>query len=388
MERVVYASASPLRHLLTMNMKPNERLVSLDALRGFDMLFIMGFSGLVAAICALWPSAFTDGLAAQMKHVAWNGLSHHDTIFPLFLFIAGVSFPFSLAKQQAAGVSRKAIVMKILRRGITLVVLGMIYNGLFNLNFETLRVASVLGRIGIAWAVAALLCLFFGVRTRIAIAAAILIGYSLLLCLTVAPDAPAGADPLSVEGNIAGWFDRQWLPGRVLYKTYDPEGLLTTVPAVVSAMLGIFTGEFLREKRWSLSGDRKALYMFLAALALTAVGLLWSTVMPLNKKLWSSSFVCVVAGYSLAMLALFYYVADVRGHKRWTLFFRVIGLNSITIYLAQRIIDFGHISDFFLRGVQSLCSEQWAAVVSNAGYVAVCWIFLWILYKKDIFLKL
>lgn len=132
-------------------------------------------------------------------HAAWDGLTHHDTIFPLFLFIAGVSFPFSLAKQRANGLGERAILGKVIRRGVTLVVLGLVYNGVFKLDFASLRVASVLGRIGLAWMFAAILYIYCGVKTRGIVAAAVLIGYSLLLCLVAAPDAPAGADPLSIR---------------------------------------------------------------------------------------------------------------------------------------------------------------------------------------------
>lgn len=368
-------------------MKPNERLLSLDALRGFDMLFIMGFAGLVTSLCALWPNAFTDALALQMKHTSWDGLTHHDTIFPLFLFIAGVSFPFSLARQRANRIGEGSIRRRVIRRGLTLVVLGLVYNGLFTLDFATLRVASVLGRIGLAWMFAALLYMHCGVRPRAITAAVILIGYALLTGLVAAPDAPAGAGPLTFEGNLAGWVDRQWLPGRIHYKTFDPEGLLSTLPAIVTAMLGMFTGEFLRTERSALTSNRKALCMLLAAAALTVIGVCWSYAIPVNKKLWSSSFTCVVAGYSLGMFALFYYLIDVRGWTRWTLFFRVIGLNSITIYLAQRIVGFGRISDFFLGGVASKSPEAVAAVINDAGYVAVCWLFLYFLYRKNTFLK-
>ena len=127
-----------------------QRLLSLDTLRGFDMFFIMGFAGLVAALCRLWPGAFSDWMAAQMGHAEWDGFFHHDTIFPLFLFIAGVSFPFSLAKQRARGLSDARITAKVIRRGLTLVLLGLVYNGLFQLHFDTLRLPSVLGRIGLA----------------------------------------------------------------------------------------------------------------------------------------------------------------------------------------------------------------------------------------------
>ena len=365
-------------------MKQSERLMSLDALRGFDMLFIMGFASLVVAVCGLWASAVTDAAAASMSHVAWDGFAHHDTIFPLFLFIAGVSFPYSVAKQRAGGMSEGRIYAKIVRRGLTLVVLGMVYNGLFKLDFENLRIASVLGRIGLAWSIAAVLYLNFGVKTRAAIAVAVLAGYGALSALVAAPDA-AGAGPLTFEGNLAGYIDRQFLPGKLIYGSFDPEGLLSTVPAVVTAMLGMFTGEFVR--RSDIRGGRKTLWMAAAAAALLAAGLAFSGVLPVNKKLWSSTFVCVVGAYSLGMFALFYYLIDVRGWRRWTLFFRVVGLNSITIYLAQRIVGFGRISDFFLGGIASKCPKAVASVISSAGYVAVCWLFLYFLYRKNVFLK-
>ena len=372
------------RNSMTRIMKPSERLQSLDALRGFDMLFIMGFAPLIAALCGLWPNAVTEGIARQMGHAAWDGFTHHDTIFPLFLFIAGVSFPFSLSKQRSLGLTTGTIYAKIVRRALTLVLLGVIYNGLFRLDFENLRIASVLGRIGLAWGVAAVLYLNFGVRGRIAIAGAILVGYGLLSALVAAPDV-AGAGPLTREGCLAGYVDRLLLPGRLYGKTFDPEGLLSTVPAVVTAMLGMFTGEFVR--RQDLSGGRKASWMVAAAVVFLAAGLAFNGVVPVNKSLWSSTFVCIVAAYSLAMFALFYYLIDVRGWRRWTLFFRVVGLNSITIYLAQRIVGFGRISDFFLGGIASKCPDALAAVVNSAGYVAVCWLFLYFLYRKNIFLK-
>lgn len=365
-------------------MEKPQRLQSLDSLRGFDMLFIMGFASLVIALCGLWPGAFSDALAASMRHPRWDGLSHHDTIFPLFLFIAGVSFPFSLAKQRSQGVPLRRIRTKVIRRGLTLVLLGLVYNGLFQLDFENLRWASVLGRIGLAWMFAALLLLNFSVRTRAVLATGVLIGYGVLLYCVAAPDIP-GAGPLTFEGNLVGFVDRQWLPGRLIYGTFDPEGLLSTLPAVVTAMLGMFTGEFIR--REEVSGGRKALWIAVAGVVLLTVGLAFSGVLPINKKLWSSTFVCVVGAYSLLLFALFYYLIDVRGWRRWTFFFRVVGLNSITIYMAQRIVGFGRISDFFLGGVASKSPEAWAAVVNSAGYVAVCWLFLYFLYKKGVFLK-
>ena len=366
----------------------SKRLMSLDTLRGFDMLFISGLSGLIMAICRLFPEGSESWLHQTMRHVSWDGLSHHDTIFPLFLFIAGVSFPFSYAKQLSTGLPRKSIYAKIIRRTLILIFLGMVYNGFFKLDFETMRVCSVLGRIGLAWGIAALLYINFNTKVRALISAVILIAYWLIVTNIAAPDVPGG-DPLSMEGSIVGWVDRMITPGRLIYNenSFDPEGLFSTLPAVVTAMLGIFTGEFIRLPESKISGTKKAGYMGLAAIALLLVGLLWSIDFPLNKKLWSSSFVLVVGSYSLAMMALFYYIIDVKGHTKWTLFFRVVGLNSITIYMFARIVNVRHIVNFFLGGVMGMMPENWAKVVSEAGFLGVCWLALYFLYKKNVFLK-
>ena len=184
-----------------------------------------------------------------------------------------------------------------------------------------------------------------------------------------------------------GYIDRLLLPGKLYNKIFDPEGLLSTVPAVATAMLGMLTGEFVRLSEQRLSGNRKALYMALAAVAFTLVGILWDLSFPINKKLWTSSFVCVVAGYSLGMFALFYWIIDVKGYKGWVLPFQVIGLNSITIYMAQRIVDFKGISAFFFGGLAAKMPEALAPVVASTGYLLVSWLFLYFLYKKRIFLK-
>jgi predicted acyltransferase len=362
-----------------------ERLLSLDALRGFDMLFIMGLSGWIVSLCGLFPSSgLMAWLSSQMEHVEWNGLTHHDTIFPLFLFIAGISFPFSIAKQRENGKTERQILVKVIKRGVILVFLGMVYNGLFQLNFADLRCASVLGRIGLAWMFSALLFMKLRPKTLGIVAAVLLVGYWLLLWLV-----PGGADTYSFGHNFAGTVDRVLLPGRLIYGNnhFDPEGLLSTLPAVVTAMLGMFTGQFIRLSDDKVSGNKKVLYMLAAAVVLLIVGWAWSYVFPVNKKLWSSSFVCVVAAYSLFLFAAFYYIIDVKGYRKWTLFFRVVGMNSITIYLAQSIINFSQASKFFFGGLAGKFPEVWANLINATGYIIVCWLFLWFLYRKNVFLK-
>lgn len=361
-------------------MNKNDRLLSIDTLRGFDMLFIMGMSELIIAICSLFPGGESCWLARNMGHVQWNGLHFEDTIFPLFLFIAGISFPFSLARQRATGKSIGHISLRIVKRASILVLFGFIYNGLFTLDFDNFRLASVLGRIGIAWMLAAFIYLFFNYRYQILIAISILVGYWLLLHFV-----PGCDDPYSYTNNLVGYLDRLYLPGKLHEGDFDPEGLLSTIPAIVTALLGIWTGYYIKG---TTKGSLKVVNLFIGAIVLLVVGLLWSIILPVNKKLWTSSFVLVVGGYSVALFALFYYIIDVKGLKGWTFPFVVIGLNSITIYMAQIVVSFWSISKFFLGGFATLVGKPWNSVILFSGYVAACWLFLFFLYKKKTFLKI
>ena len=366
--------------------KQSRRLLSLDALRGFDMFFIMGGASLFVALATLCPTPFFQAIAEQMHHVEWNGLTHHDTIFPLFLFIAGISFPFSLAKQRERGKTEGEIYRTIVRRGLTLVLLGFVYNGLLHFDFEHQRYASVLGRIGLAWMFGALLFVRTRVLTRVWITAAILVSYWLLLAFVPAPDAQ-GAGVFTMEGSFVGYVDRLLLPGRLHKTIHDPEGILSTLPAIATALLGMFTGEFVKWQREGLTDRKKVGWMVLAGAVLLGVGLLWSLCFPINKNLWTSSFVCVVGAYSVWMFALFFYVVDVLNFRKWTLFFAVIGMNSITIYLAQEFVNFAFTADALFGGMVGWMPEAARPLAETVAYIAVCWGFLYFLYRQRIFLK-
>lgn len=364
----------------------SKRLLSLDALRGFDMLFIMGLAWVLIDLGKCLPDCeAVQWLAAQMEHAEWDGFTHHDTIFPLFLFVAGISFPFSLASQREKGLSTGRICGRIVRRAVVLILLGVCYNGLFDFHFATLRWPSVLGRIGVAWMCAALLTVFLGYRTRCLISAAILVGYSLLLLLP-APDIAEGVEVWSREGNIVGYIDRLTIPNHIYWRgVMDPEGVLSTLPAIVTAMMGIFAGEWVQQG--SGSGGRKSGMMAVVAAVMLLVGVVWGWLQPVNKTLWTSAFVLCAGGYSLGLFALFYYVVDVRGWRRWAGFLRVIGVNSITIYLAQRFVDFSAISRLFLGGFAELLPECWGRVVISVGYLVVSWLLLYALDRCKIYLK-
>ena len=351
------------------------RLASVDALRGFDMFFIMGGGMIIKALCKLYPSEFSSAVAKQMQHVAWDGFAFEDMIFPLFLFIAGISFPFSYAKSLSKGVSVAKIRLGIIKRALILILLGVVYNNGIQFDVPNMRFCSVLGRIGIAWACGAMLFTFFSTRVRIVIASVIALAYWGILQL----------GDWSVEGNIVAIVDRAVMIGRLHQKVFDPEGLLSAIPAISTAMLGIFAGEIVKNAKFTES--KKVLLLVGLGVVLMIVGLLWDCVLPINKKLWTSSYVCFVGGLSYLFFALFYWVIDVLKFRKWTFFFTVIGMNSITVYVAQKLIYFPKTKDFLFGGTIKLLPVQYQASASAFCYMLTIWLFLYILYRKNIFLK-
>lgn len=368
------------------NKTSGKRLYSLDALRGFDMFWIMGGAGIFAGLATLtnWP--VLNWWAGQLEHVPWHGFKFYDMIFPLFLFIAGISFPFSIAKRTAMNESRSSIYKHVISRGLILVLLGIIYNNAVRFDIGNLRYGSVLGRIGLAWMFAAIIFMNTRLTWRIVWFWALLTGYWLLLLLFPAHDL-GSSDPFSQTGNLASYIDRLIMPGKLYLGNHDPEGLMSTVPAISTALLGMFTGEFMMSDYLNDKPKRKVFYLLLAAITMMFLGKIWDLAFPINKNLWSSSFVCFVGGLSLLLFAIFYLIIDVWNFRKWAFFFVVIGMNPITIYLANRIINFNHASDFFFKGFISLFPENWGQLLDGVAYTAIGWIFLYILYRKKIFLK-
>ena len=359
------------------------RLASLDALRGFDMLFIMGGETLLCAVAAAFGC---PELSKTLGHAPWQGLHFMDLVFPLFLFIAGVSFPFSSTKSLSTGMSRGQVALKAFRRGMTLVLLGLVCNRILSFEFATLRVWSVLGRIGLAWMFAAWITLLCGWRMRLALCVVLLASVTAVTLLVPAPGAPSGVDTFSAEGNLGCWLDRTLTAGHTYRPLFDPEGFAGLLPAVVTALLGVFAGEIVKAGGGGATAG-KALRLLLAGVALLAAGEAVSRVVPINKALWSPSFTLVAGGISFVVFAAFYWIVDVHGWTRWAFPLKVVGVNSITIYLAQRIVPFGSIRDFFLKGFASLFPADASQIILAAGYVAVCWLFLYFLFRQKTFLR-
>jgi len=361
----------------------SSRLHSLDALRGFDMFWIIGGGHWMQALAELTGWSIAIWGAVQMEHMAWDGFRFYDMIFPLFLFIAGVAMPFSLTRRLERGDNKRKLMVHVVRRGLILVVLGIIYNnGLFWFWGE-MRFPSVLGRIGLAYLFAGLIVLNTQWRSQVYWFVGLLLGYWAAMMWIPVPGY--GAGQLTVDGNLAAYLDRLLLPGRLALDVHDPEGLFATIPAISTALMGALTGNMLRSD--TLNPNRKAFLMATVGVIFLLLGWLWNPNFPVNKNLWSSSFVLVSGGWSLILLALFYSIIDVWGWKKWAFFFVVIGMNSITIYMAGWLIHFHYTTDAFFGGLLQYLTEPLRLVLWWIGLILIKWAFLYFLYRKKIFLR-
>lgn len=362
-----------------------QRLLSIDALRGFDMLLISGGGTFLVLLENQTGLSWIDWIGSQLKHPAWNGFTFYDFIFPLFLFIAGVSMAFSLNKGIEMGLSKAELYKKAFWRMLILVVLGILDKNQPVTFFEPsqIRVASVLGRIGLAGFFASLLYLNFSRLHRIFWVAGILLVYYAALFLIPVPGY--GAGNLSMEGNLVGWIDRNFLPGRLLQKIYDENGLITQLPALCLTVMGSLAGDILRSDR---KEGKKLQILLMAGIAGIGIGLFWGQHFPINKHLWSSSFIMLTAGMAFLILSLFYYVIDVLKFQSWAFFFQVIGMNSLTIYLAYHFIDFEHTSHALFAGLYAPLPEQFHPALEALGALILVWSMMYFLYRKKIFIKI
>ncbi len=393
------------------------RLMSLDVLRGFDMVWILGADAVVLALGAMTDNPIVRALAGQMEHKIWSGFACYDLIFPTFVFISGASLVFALPKTLER-LGRAGTVRRILLRAVILFALGVLYNGGLTHVWPGVRLAGVLQRIAVAYAATGVLFCFFRPRTCYLIGAALLAGYWALLTFvpvrdivltkenmavvfhTDQPDAAQvrqlyESTQTKVTGsyergrNLANHLDYEWLPG-AKYRTYwDPEGLLSTLPAIATCLLGVMAGQCLR--RADLTPQRKVRWLAVASAVCVTAGWTWHLQFPVVKDLWSSSFVLVAGGYSLGLLALFYYIVDVRQWRGWCQPFLWIGLNPITLYLATSLVNFREIAEKLGGGsiahwLDARCAglgELWLAALTLGLLVALAGF----LHRRRIYLR-
>lgn len=365
---------------------PPKRLLSVDTLRGFDMLLIAGGGAFIERLEGKTGLTWVDAVAEQLTHPAWHGFTFYDFIFPLFLFIAGVSLVFSLESGLSKGLGRETLMKKVFKRMIILFLLGIVDKNI-PIDFfhpANIRFGTVLARIGIATFFGALFYLYLTPKQRFSGVVSILLLYYAALFLIPVPGF--GAGDLSFEGNLVGWFDRTFMPGRLLQKTYDENALLTQFPAMCLTILGTFAGSKLRAT--DVTENAKTLWLLACGAVSIVVALIWGQHFPINKHLWSSPFILLTAGMAFIFLAAFYYVIEVLQWRRWTFFFEVIGLNSIAIYLLYRFIDFEKTAQMLFGGLYSFTDPKWHEVFSAIGALGLIWWLMYFLYKKRIFFKI
>jgi len=384
-------------------MKSNdERLLSLDIFRGLT----------IAGMILVNNPGSWQYVYPPLRHAAWNGCTPTDLIFPFFIFIVGVSITLSLGKKKTNNALPKDIALKILKRTFLIFIVGLFLNTFPSFDFTKIRIPGVLQRIAIVYMISSFLFLKTGWKTISVTALLCLIFYWLVISYLPPPGqtAPNLNFPLAIDpvtgikspANIAGWIDNKLLGGHLWgsTKVWDPEGILSTIPAVSTCLIGILAGYFLKRE---LSGTKKALWLLIAGNALILVSFLWNLILPFNKSLWTSSFVLLTGGIALWIFGLIYWAVDVKKIKWWTKPFCVYGTNAIAVYFLSgifiRCINYIKIAEpgggssglsgyiyyhFFVPNFTPLNASLAWAVSYVLFWLAVMWIF----YSKRIFIKI
>jgi predicted acyltransferase len=308
--------------------QPAKRLISLDVFRGIA----------IAGMILVNMAGLAEQVYPPLLHADWNGCTPADLVFPFFLFIVGVAIAFSLSNTEENKPTPK-VYWRIVRRSLILFALGLFLNGFWNYDWGTIRVMGVLQRISLAYLVAALIVLKVPRKGQWAIAILFLIGY--WLAMSFIPVPGYGLGNLSREGNLGAYIDRLIIGTAHLYKgdnfnsQGDPEGLFSTIPAIVSVLFGYFTGDWLRQQPIK---SRTSLNLVLLSLSCMVTGQLWGFGFPINKKLWTSSYVVFTTGWALLLLAACYELIEVRKQRRWGKPFEIIGLNAIFLFVASVLL--------------------------------------------------
>ena len=344
------------------------RVVSIDALRGLNIFCVIGLDGVMWGLAEMSQgkgtvvSATGSFIGDQFTHVDWEGLRFYDFIFPLFIFITGVSIVLSLPRLVAREGKTKAH-LRVLRRSLLLYVMGVVAYAKIGQHGVDVRLLGVLQRIALCYLFTSLMFLSFDLRGLIAALVFLLIGYWALM--TFIPVPGIGTGSFAPDANLANWLDYNYLPGRLWEVTRDPEGMLSTLPAIGTCLLGVFAGLFLSNIR--LSKRQKTFWLIAFGGLLITVGYLWALPFPIIKAIWTSSYVLVTAGYSAILLGAMHQIIDVWGWQRWATAFIWIGANAIALYFLNEVVGFEpFVARFFGGDFASLLDH---AVTQGAGGV-------------------
>ena len=363
------------------NMTRPDRLLSLDGLRGFDMLWIIGGAEIVKDLAKVWPGSFSTDLAQQFEHVAWAGLHVFDIIWTLFMFMVGVSLAFSIAKRKLRNESSRSIYSHAIMRALILFVLGMAAQGnLLDFNLATLHpFYSVLHGIAAGYLIATIVTLNLRAKGQAIVTAIFLVSYWILLLVIPVPGVGRGV--LTSTGNAATYID-SLIMGRFYYG--ENTWFLSYLGFASSVLIGVLAGELLLSTR---SKKTKCLTLYAYGAGLLALGLIWSIWLPIIKLLWTSSFVLVAGGISCLMMATFYLIIDVLDYTKWVFPFSVIGMNALAVYMATILFDFRKIGNVFVGGLLPRVG-RWDDVLAQSAALAVVWLILYWMYRTRSFVKL
>lgn len=356
---------------------PSPRLLSLDALRGLDMLIILGLDALILLLAAENPdNLFLQDAARQMRHASWQGIRIYDMVFPVFVFIAGVSMSFSLKRNPGNPVPSGSILFKLWKRAAILILAGLLVNGALSWTVD-MRCASVLGLIGLACAISGT-CVILLQQTRYIAAAAIsLAGLVTVLQFTGGDFTPAG--------SVNAWIDSRWCPGKLIDGTYDPEGLLCIISASALCLCGCLTGKFLQLQQFSTL--KRALLMLAVGAGLFCTALLLDSSYPIIKKIWTGSFILAAWGAGLMALALFHMIMEGWKVQSWAFPLRVIGLNALTAYLVHALLNIHQLNHRIFTGLAELQPLP-DSVFLAISLILLQWIILFAMYRRKLFIKL
>ncbi|MCE5250390.1 DUF5009 domain-containing protein [bacterium] len=363
--------------------KPGARIASIDALRGFDMFWIIGGTEIVGGIARGSGNRYLNALMPQFEHVPWEGFHFLDLIMPLFLFVVGVVMPYSFKKRLTRGDSKKDIYVHVIKRVIILFVLGMMTQGnLFEYSWSSLHIfIGTLPAIGAGYLVASTLMLAMNLRRQIAATTFFLLLYWALMKLVPVPGYGAGV--LTPTGNLGFYLDHLIMQGFLPQDRVYTQ-LLNIMTFGSTVMLGVFAGYLLQSER---TGKEKVLRLLGLGVGTIIAGLVWSRWFPIIKHIWSSSFVLFSGGLSYLLLAVFYLIIDVLGYRKWAFVFTIIGMNSIAVYMATHLYDFRNIGTIFVGGLAKWAGE-WNDFVQALAAFAVVWVILYWMYRKKTFVSI
>ena len=358
-----------------------ERLVSLDALRGFDMFWITGGTAILMGLGKVIHRPFLDKFLEQFDHVPWRGLHFYDLIWPLFMFIMGAAIPMSLAKRRAQGETDRRLLLHALWRAIVMFCLGTVTQGnLLLFDWNKFRPCySVLHGLAAGYLIATLVAVKVKAKWHGLTIAAFLLVYWAVVMLVPVPGVGAGV--LTPQGNLPTYVDKLVL-GHLHYG--ENTWFLSYLGFGASVLLGVLAGQVLMSDR----APRRKLYRLLSAGALTlTAGLLWSLLFPVIKLMWTSSYVLISGGLSFMILALFYWIIDVLGYKKWAFGFIVIGMNSIAVYVATEVFDFRHVGNIFVGHLLPRVG-RWDSLVEATAAFVIIWLILYWMYRKKEFIRI